>query len=750
MFSWLNPRCGHLCYLAPFLLSMVAIRADDFAIRDGDTVAFLGDSITAARVYGKHIENYTLLRYPDRKVQFINVGIGGDTAAGGLKRLQRDVFDKHVTLLTVAFGINDIGWGMKADDAHRQLFLNSIRGIVQACKAHGVRVYICSAAVTGGNPDKTENDFLQKMCDEALAIAKEEGEHAIDVQRTMREIQRRVLKSNEKLPPEKHETLHAADTIHLSDLGQLAMAYAILKGLGAPEEVSSATIDANSSQVVHSAGCTVSEIKATADSLSFIRLDEGIPFNNGIFSTMAYRFVPMDQLNAYRLAVNNLRGGEYTLTVSGRKIGTYRAERLADGINIASTTPDAWQPGGPWDAQAISLKSLTEARDEVNVSARSAGSYIPDSPLIAPLDEQTAIANEQLVALQRLVARPRPYQFVLQRSADQTTITSPKELQVFQRQTRSAGTIRVSGTTTADADSVQVSFEGQPLEGQVPGQWPKISIDPKTGTFDKELPFPAGGWFSMKLKLEKAGRVVAEQRVDKFGVGEIFVGAGQSNSTNSGQFQTKQTSGMVTSFDGEHWQIADDPQIGVADRSQGGSYYPAFGDELYEHYHVPIGIAATGFGGTSVNAWQPSEGLFAHLLTRLQQLGPHGFRAILWHQGESDVGMTSDEYYEKLQRVIVATREKAGWDVPWFVAHVSYHNPERPSHATTRTAQAKIWADKIALAGPDTDTLTGDHRDLDGLGIHFSPKGLKAHGLLWAQAVEPFIDESFKEQADGK
>lgn len=160
----------------------------------------------------------------------------------------------------------------------------------------------------------------------------------------------------------------------------------------------------------------------------------------------------------------------------------------------------------------------------------------------------------------------------------------------------------MSGSTTADADSVLVSFAGNALEGQAPNQEQEIPIDPKTGAFDEEIPFPAGGWFSMKLKLEKAGRVFDELRVDKFGVGEVFVGAGQSNSTNSGQFQTKQTSGMVSSFDGEHWQIADDPQIGVADHSQGGSYYPAFGDALFEHYQVPIGIASTGFGGTSVNA----------------------------------------------------------------------------------------------------------------------------------------------------
>src|SRR6186713_1272619 len=82
-------------------------RADEFALRDGDTVVFLGDSITAARTYGKLIENYTLLRFPDRKVRFVNAGVGGDTAAGGLKRLDRDVFAHKPTVLVVAYGVND-------------------------------------------------------------------------------------------------------------------------------------------------------------------------------------------------------------------------------------------------------------------------------------------------------------------------------------------------------------------------------------------------------------------------------------------------------------------------------------------------------------------------------------------------------------------------------------------------------------------------------------------------------------------
>ena len=170
-----------LLLLAFFLVSAPSARAGDFALHDGDTVVFLGDSITAARTYGKIIENYTLLRFPDRKVRFINAGVGGDTAAGGLRRLDRDVFAHKPTVLLVAYGVNDIGWGTKADDQHKKLYLQGVRGIVEACNEHKVRVYICSAAITAEDPAKAEKGFLQTMCDEGMELSRSLGGHSIDV-----------------------------------------------------------------------------------------------------------------------------------------------------------------------------------------------------------------------------------------------------------------------------------------------------------------------------------------------------------------------------------------------------------------------------------------------------------------------------------------------------------------------------------------------------------------------------------------
>src|SRR5687767_2210752 len=91
----------------------------EFALRDGETVAFLGDSITAARGYTRIVEHYTLMRFPERRVEFVNAGKGGDTATGAVQRLEHDVFSRGATVVTVALGVNDIGWGMKADAEHK-------------------------------------------------------------------------------------------------------------------------------------------------------------------------------------------------------------------------------------------------------------------------------------------------------------------------------------------------------------------------------------------------------------------------------------------------------------------------------------------------------------------------------------------------------------------------------------------------------------------------------------------------------
>ncbi len=392
----------------------------EFALRDGDTVVFLGDSITAARTYGKIVENFTLLRFPDRKVRFVNSGWGGDTAAGGLARIERDVFQRGATVLIVAYGINDIGWGVKADAEHKRQYLDAIRGIVEQSRARGIRVFIGSAAVTAEDPATAERGFLQAMCDDGMALARSLGEHSIDIQRTMRTIQRKVLAANAASRPQDKATLHAADGIHLSDLGQLAMAFAIIKGLGAPAEVSSVTIDAAIPKIVSSEGCRVTNLSSQGGDLVFDRLDDGLPINFGLFGALQFRFVPIpDELNRYMLTVAHLPAGRYEVLVNGRALGIFGEKQLTAGLNIASATADGWEPGGPWDAAASVLISMTDARDQIANAERFLDHYLPRQPDRIEIHAQSREINDRIEALQRLLLKPRPFHFVVRRAPSQ-------------------------------------------------------------------------------------------------------------------------------------------------------------------------------------------------------------------------------------------------------------------------------------------------------------------------------------------
>jgi hypothetical protein len=253
------------------------------------------------------------------------------------------------------------------------------------------------------------------MCDGGMALARSLGEQSIDVQRTMRGIQTKIWAHNAKLKDSaKKVSLHAADGVHLNELGQLAMAFAILKGLNAPSEVSAVRLDAQDPKRLSVSRCKVGDIVIKEGRLEFTRLDQGLPFNYGLFYAFNYAWVPLpDELNRYVLQIGNLNEDRYELTVDERKVGTFTKQALAKGVNIASATGDAWQPGGPWDAQAQILKSLTDARHDLALAQVLGNAYVKEGPLPLQITLNAIRTDDDLMNLQRLVAQPRAYRYVI-------------------------------------------------------------------------------------------------------------------------------------------------------------------------------------------------------------------------------------------------------------------------------------------------------------------------------------------------
>ena len=292
--------------------------------------------------------------------------------------------------------------------------------------------------------------------------------------------------------------------------------------------------------------------------------------------------------------------------------------------------------------------------------------------------------------------------------------------------------------------------------------------------FSEEVTAPAGGWYRLQVRSVRDGRTIAVETVEHVGVGEIFLIAGQSNAANYGSEKQQPKSGLVVSFDDSSWRPADDPQPGAG--GTGGSFIPAFGDAMVQRFHVPIGIVAIGVGSTSVREWLPkgtevnrltttgrgldetspehwqaNGKLFDKLSSRLDVFGPHGCRAILWHQGESDAGqarggapaerqISGEDYVRYMKTLVEASRRAAHWPVPWFTAQTTYHSARDPADDEFRAAQKSLWESKLTFEGPDTDALGPEFRQ----GVHFNARGLQMHGQLWAEKVGAWLDAQLR------
>ena len=149
--------------------------------------------------------------------------------------------------------------------------------------------------------------------------------------------------------------------------------------------------------------------------------------------------------------------------------------------------------------------------------------------------------------------------------------------------------------------------------------------------------------------------------------------------------------------------------------------------------------------------WESKGRAFEMFTGRMKQLGPRGFRAVLWHQGESDANqrdatrtLPGNLYRKYLEKVIRESRRAIGWDAPWFVAQVSYHVPGDESSPDIRAAQASLWKDGLAHEGPDTDAIKGAFREAGGKGVHFSGLGQREHAARWVEKVAPWLEQQSK------
>lgn len=121
------------------------------AVRDGETVVFLGDELTetpdASRAnrpsFPQLVETFLSVRYPDLRIRYVSVGWAGDTAGRALRRLDRDVLAWQPATVVICLGMNDAGYlGFVPGRLERTR--HELTQIVERCRQAGSRVWLMS------------------------------------------------------------------------------------------------------------------------------------------------------------------------------------------------------------------------------------------------------------------------------------------------------------------------------------------------------------------------------------------------------------------------------------------------------------------------------------------------------------------------------------------------------------------------------------------------------------------------------
>lgn len=277
------------------------------------------------------------------------------------ERLTRDLFARKPTVITVMLGMNDGGYQASKPEIENA-YKSGYQHIVERFKkeAPQARVFLIKPSpfddVTRapGWPGGY-NGVMRSYSDYIEGLAKSNGFASVDLNGP-------VVAMLEKAKAENAEqsTKIIGDRVHPGGAGHLIMAQSLLMSWGATPVISNVTIDAQSGKA-QAFRAQVTGL-AVAEKITWSQTDSGLPFpvdRKDANVALVLKSSDFDQkLNQQNLIVKNAKPGNYALTIDGQAVGSFSAEQLASGINLA-------QLETPMVAQARTVMSAVNQRAEM-------------------------------------------------------------------------------------------------------------------------------------------------------------------------------------------------------------------------------------------------------------------------------------------------------------------------------------------------------------------------------------------------
>ncbi|MCA8995714.1 MAG: SGNH/GDSL hydrolase family protein [Planctomycetaceae bacterium] len=336
-------------------------------LADGDSIVFLGDSITHQCLYTQYVEDFLYTRFPHLRLKVHNAGVGGAKAWDALQRFDKDVAAYQPKYVTVLLGMND-GSYRPYDEQVFQTYRQDMTTLVGKITETGATPILMTPTMFDARAKRLYNQnrpgdpetnalynsvlaFYGTWCRE---VAVEQGHGFVDMWSPLNNLTLEQRKTDPSFTMIR-------DAVHPGPDGQLVMAVAIVTDMQLPRQVSTLRLSKTpkGQWTARATGGEAGEVTEDDGVLSFEFKSNALPWVVPEDAALGAKLTKLGhRLSREAVEVHGFAPGQYELEIDGTVVGKYSAEALERHIELQENAKT------PQHQQAMKVAMLNKERNE--------------------------------------------------------------------------------------------------------------------------------------------------------------------------------------------------------------------------------------------------------------------------------------------------------------------------------------------------------------------------------------------------
>ena len=383
-----------------FLLPTSLFAQNDFLLKDGQRVVFLGDSNTFNGKFIAYLDGYLFTRFPKQKFELINLGLPSETVSGLSEadhpyprpsvqdRVDAALEKSKPHVVVICYGMNDGIYSPFSEDRFKK-YQEGIQKVLEKVKKIGAMPILMTPAPFDPKPlkakilpKKSEKfSWLQpyeNYDDEVLAYYSEWLLSLREEKYLVADPHSAIVTHLMSMRVKNEKYCVSMDGIHPDANGHALIARELLLTLKAPAIVDQAQFGG---EVKDPALMNFSNKEGTITFSWTSRIP--MPYDPAWDKNLAVSERLTERLNWHAIRGQFVFGKKYTLTINDQNLGEITGEELTSGVNLLKF-PDLIT-----NKRAAEMWKLVEERQKLLGLAwlTDVGHQRPDTPKGIPLDE---------------------------------------------------------------------------------------------------------------------------------------------------------------------------------------------------------------------------------------------------------------------------------------------------------------------------------------------------------------------------